>query len=387
MTSVHHGNNLIGDSIEHDVHPDRVTVMIRDNLPELQSILFSFTSRVTGRSWMLTTVLQPPASTSRRPRVQMLGLPLMRADSCDYISSIPRRHLTWLSVTGPGSFVTLNMLKQRLMQIRGLETLHLRNFAERSFEFVSNERLPPLLELVLESYDWRHSLEESTNNWDFSQLKVLMLFSVKHLTSLFRVISQVPHRLETLVFDMEWGPEVIPSLHTLCECPSLHTVVVRLPPKLPTTDTDLLQQLQIPLKEAHDNLAYKLAAGIIHLLLRTRFGNTKWQDIYVLFGEWKMWDNAGLHPGYYFKYIGPVNEGMHIENLNKFDMQALLATMARMTGAGAEGATTLDDAKKKKARRPQPVGQSGDRMGFYHEVYGLRSLLASKPLDRISLSF
>lgn len=33
-----------------------------------------------------------------------------------------------------------------------------------------------------------------------------------------------------------------------------------------------------------------------------------------------MWDNVGLYLGYYFKYIGFVNEGMYIENFNKFDM-------------------------------------------------------------------
>ncbi|KAK0665808.1 hypothetical protein QBC41DRAFT_305793 [Cercophora samala] len=390
MTSTHHGNNVTGDIIEHDVHPSRVAVMIRNNSPELQSILFSFHSRSTGRSWMLTTVFQPPVSRSRQPRVYILGLPLMRAESCDYISAIPRTYLTWLSVVGPGSFVTLNMLKQRLVQTQALETLHLRSFAERSFEFVGNERLPAVRELVLANYDWRHSLEESTKNWDFSQLKALMLFSVKHLGSLFQVISKVPHCLDTMVFDMKWGPEVIPSLQTLCECPHLHTVVIRLPLKLPTTETDLLQQLQIPLKEVHDNLAYELAAGIIHFLLRNRFNSTTWQDIYVLFGEWKMWDNVGVHPGYYFKYIGPVEGGMHIENLNQFDMQALLATMARMMSADADRASTLDGGKRKKARRHQPAGQNhGDeeRLDFYHEMYGLRFLLASKPLDRISLSF
>ncbi|KAK4172626.1 hypothetical protein QBC36DRAFT_222284 [Triangularia setosa] len=387
MTSTCRGNNVTGDNIEHDVHPSRIAVMIRDNLPGLQSILFSFKSRATGRSWMLTTVFQPPVSTPRRPRVYILGLPLMQNESCDYISTIPGKYLSWLSVTGPGSFVTLNMLKQRLVQTHSLETLHLRNFSECSFEFMGNEQLPRLRELVLENYDWRHSLQESIDHWDFSQLKVLMLFSVQHMSNLFKVISQVPHSLETMVFDLKWGPEVISSLQTLRECPRLHTVVVRLPLKLPDANTDLLQQLQIPLKEVHDNLAYELAAGIIHFLLRNR---ASWQDIYVLFGEWKMWDNVGVDPGYYFKYIGPVKDGIHIENLNQFDMQAMLATMARMAGAGEGGATKLDDGKKKKARRPQFAAQNdGDDEGveFYHELYGLRSLLASKPLDRISLSF
>ncbi|KAK4200163.1 hypothetical protein QBC40DRAFT_74005 [Triangularia verruculosa] len=390
MTSTHHGSNLTGDSIEHNVHPDRVAVMIRDNLPELQSILYSFHSKATGRSWMLTTAFQTPLPTARRPRVYMLGLPLMRAESCDYISAIPRQHVTWLSVTGSGSFVTLNMLKQRLVQTHSLETLHLRNFSERCFEFSGNERLPPLHELVLENYDWQLSREETVNHWDFARLKVLMLFSVKHLEALLRIISQVPHALETMVFDMKWSSDIIPILQALCECSRLHTVVVRLPLKLPTTNMDLLQQLQIPVKDAHDNLAYKLAAGIISYLLRNKVGDKSWQDVYVLFGEWKMWDNAGVHPGYYFKYIGPANgDGIHIQNLNLFNMEALLETMARMASANEEGATTLDDARKKKARQNQPAGQNDDDHGvdFYQEMYGLRYALASKPLDRISLSF
>ncbi|KAK0723708.1 hypothetical protein B0T21DRAFT_294308 [Apiosordaria backusii] len=372
MASFHHGNNGTVDCIEYDAHPNRIAVVIRDNLPQLQCTLFSFDSKVTGRPWMISTLSQQPVSASRRPRVYILGLPLISAQACDFISAIPKEYLTWLSVTGPGSFVTLNMLKQRLEQTHSLETLHLRNFAGRAFEFKGNERLPPLRELVLDKYDWRHSSEETVDHWDFSQLKVLMLFSVKNLQSLFNAISQVPHSLETVVFDMKWGPEVIPSLQALCECPCLHTVVIRLPLKLPPTDTDLLQQLRIPLKEVHDNLAYDLAAGIFYFLLRKESGSATLQDIYVLFGEWEMWENPGMHPGHYFKYMGRSDKGIHLQDLNMFDMQAYLAEMARM----AEEATTLDDAEEKKAQES------------LHEMYSLRHhTLWSEPLDRISLSF
>lgn len=98
-----------------------------------------------------------------------------------YLRAIPTELLVCLKMAHPAPpLVTrLSSLKNLLLSSGRLETLHFEDRGQGTqFQFLPNERLPPFRELTLRSYDWRHTVEEVAQHWDFSRINALELISV-----------------------------------------------------------------------------------------------------------------------------------------------------------------------------------------------------------------
>lgn len=107
-----------------------------------------------------------------------------------YLRAIPLELLVSLKMAHPAPpLVTrLSSFKNLLLSARRLETLHFEDRGQGTqFNFLPQERLPPIRELTLRSYDWNHSPEDVARHWDFSRITSLSLTSVP----LFNFLSSV----------------------------------------------------------------------------------------------------------------------------------------------------------------------------------------------------
>lgn len=98
-----------------------------------------------------------------------------------YLRAIPTELLVSLKMAHPAPpLVTrLSSLKNLLLSSGRLETLHFEDRGQGTqFHFLPNECFPPFRELTLRSYDWRHTPDEVSQHWDFSQINALALISV-----------------------------------------------------------------------------------------------------------------------------------------------------------------------------------------------------------------
>lgn len=158
--------------------------------PPLTSSLLDFRWRYVDRSlrsgnyWVPWDILNPEQTRHHNTRLYVENLPLLSFEGEPYnlyLRAIPVPLLVSLKMPHPTPpLVTrLNSLKQLLLAARRLETLHFEDRGQGTqFTFEGTERLPPLCELSLRSYDWRHSPEEVARHWDFSRITRLELVSV-----------------------------------------------------------------------------------------------------------------------------------------------------------------------------------------------------------------
>lgn len=146
-----------------------------------------------GRSWMPFDLLHRHHKGLRRINLHVENLPLCEFDSQQqdtYVRTIPADLLVTLKMASPAPplITNLHSLKRLLLLSRRLETFHYEGRGQgTSFKFRPGERLPPFKHLVLRSYDWDHTKDETTIHWDFSSLKSLDL----DLVPIFKFLSSV----------------------------------------------------------------------------------------------------------------------------------------------------------------------------------------------------
>jgi hypothetical protein len=110
---------------------------------------------------------------------------------CNYLQGIPATLLVSLKMATPVPPLTtrLHWLKQVLLNSRRLEIFHYDDRGQGTqFSFAEKERLPPLKELSLRSYDWNHSAKDVADHWDFSMIRHLALVDVP----LYQFLASVP---------------------------------------------------------------------------------------------------------------------------------------------------------------------------------------------------
>ena len=134
--------------------------------------------------------------------VENLPLHEFEVDAGDsYMRAIPAALLVSLELTRPAPPLTTKLaaLQRLLSQSRRLQTLHYEDRGQgTSFTFQGEERLPPVTNLLLGSYNWDHSADDVRRHWDFSRLRSLRLISVPA----FNFLSSI-------------DPDQLAGLHTL----------------------------------------------------------------------------------------------------------------------------------------------------------------------------
>ncbi|CAF3432964.1 hypothetical protein FGSG_08925 [Fusarium graminearum PH-1] len=118
-----------------------------------------------------------------------------------FIRSIPAELLTSLKLANstPVLSTRLNSLKQLVVQARQLATLCYEDRGQGTcFNFSPGEKLSPINNLLLRSYDWQHTAEDVAEHWDFSGIQSLELISVPIFNFLKSVCLQDFSELHTL---------------------------------------------------------------------------------------------------------------------------------------------------------------------------------------------
>ena len=135
-------------------------------------------------------------------------LPMRRFLGDAYIHAVPACLLTSLKLARPTPPLTTHLasLKSLLIRARNLEVFHYQDRGQGTqFDFREGERLPPVKDLRLRSYDWDHSDEDVRDHWDFSMLENLVLDSVPTLSFLKSVDLNGFPKLRSLEID-DWSP-------------------------------------------------------------------------------------------------------------------------------------------------------------------------------------
>jgi hypothetical protein len=131
------------------------------------------------------------SGTIRSRDLQMKGVKLYIEDIplCDvnpgqpnpYLAVIPTEILESLKLATPSPPLTarLGSLKTLLVNCPRLKTFWYNDRGQGThFVFDGDERLPPLKELSLRSYNWNHNTSEVRRHWDFSKIRRLDLVDV-----------------------------------------------------------------------------------------------------------------------------------------------------------------------------------------------------------------
>lgn len=177
-----HTNHVVARS---DLDPAGIK-RILERIRRLCSVRWRYVDREvrSGRFWLPSDILNAEQTRYNRTKLYVEELPLRDFEGemrNTYLRAIPIDLLVSLKMAHPAPpLVTrLNSLKHLLLSARQLETLHFEDRGQGTqFDFAPHERLPPLRELTLRSYDWRHSAEEVSRHWDFSRITSLELISV-----------------------------------------------------------------------------------------------------------------------------------------------------------------------------------------------------------------
>ncbi|KAF5719208.1 hypothetical protein FGLOB1_1284 [Fusarium globosum] len=134
---------------------------------------------------------------SNSTRLYIEDLPLRRDYNGNpletFTRSIPSELLASLKLANPMPVLStrLNSLKQLLVQSRQLKALRYEDRGQGTcFKFSPGERMPPIVNLMLRSYDWSHTAEDVQKHWDFSKIQSLELISVP----IFNFLRSVPFR-------------------------------------------------------------------------------------------------------------------------------------------------------------------------------------------------
>jgi hypothetical protein len=134
--------------------------------------------------WVPSDVLSSQQARFSKTELHVEGLPLRDFGGISpepYTQAIPCDLLVSLKLASPAPPLTtrLDSLKQLLLHSTRLTTFHYEDRGQgTNFKFAQGERLPAFADLVLKSYDWNHSAEETGAHWDFSNLRSLELESV-----------------------------------------------------------------------------------------------------------------------------------------------------------------------------------------------------------------
>ncbi|OLN86104.1 hypothetical protein CCHL11_05215 [Colletotrichum chlorophyti] len=188
-----------------DLDPDGIRRVL-DRVQRLKTVQWHYVDAEfrSGRLWLPSDVLNPQQTRFNGTKLFVEDLPLREFEGQlrdTYVRAIPTDLLVSLKLASPAPPLTtrLNSLKQLLTLSRRLETFHYEDRGQgTNFKFEPGERMPPLKELALKSYDWNHSKEDVLLHWDFTQLESLDLISVpvfnflssvdfSHLTGLRRL--------------------------------------------------------------------------------------------------------------------------------------------------------------------------------------------------------
>lgn len=134
--------------------------------------------------WLPSDLVGPNAKNRHDLSLSIANLPLHSFDTesaASYTRAIPADLLVSLKLASPTPPLTtrLGSLKDLLLRSSRLEVLYYQDRGQGTqFQFNQGERLPPLQQLTLKSYDWCHSAQDVRQHWDFSQLRSLDLISV-----------------------------------------------------------------------------------------------------------------------------------------------------------------------------------------------------------------
>ena len=147
----------------------------------------------SGRFWLPSDVLNLQQTQLHKTKLYVEDLPLRDFDGNlqnTYVRAIPTDLLVSLKMahSAPPLTTRLGSLKNLLLRSPQLEIFHYQDRGQGTqLMFNGKERLPPLRELRLKSYDWRHTQDDVSTHWDFSRIRSLELISVP----LFNFLSSV----------------------------------------------------------------------------------------------------------------------------------------------------------------------------------------------------
>ncbi|KAL3956610.1 hypothetical protein ACCO45_009456 [Purpureocillium lilacinum] len=136
------------------------------------------------RLWLPSDILNSARINADGTKITIEDLPLGGAQHDldeSYFDATLTRHLVSLklSISDPPLTTRPDSLKRLIMQCPHLQTLHYEDLGiGTSFSFLEAERMPPVDDLVLKSYNWNHSPEEVAKHWDFSSIQSLKLVNM-----------------------------------------------------------------------------------------------------------------------------------------------------------------------------------------------------------------
>ena len=161
--------------------------------------------------WLPSDVLDLQRMERHGTKLFVENLPMRQFDKGSYIKAIPSGPLVSLKLASPTPPLTTRLasLKRLLLRSRNLEVLHYQDRGQGTqLSFEAGERMPPLRELSLRSYDWNHSGDEVMKHWDFSRLTSLELISVPYYNFLSSVPLSVLSNLSSLHID-DWSAHLL----------------------------------------------------------------------------------------------------------------------------------------------------------------------------------
>ncbi|KAF4448900.1 hypothetical protein F53441_7724 [Fusarium austroafricanum] len=155
--------------------------------------------------WLPSDLRRLHNCNSNDTQLYIDGLPLRRdyqGNPLDtFTRSIPAEFLASLKLANPTPVLStrLNSLKQTLVQAKQLKTLHYEDRGQGTcFNFSPGDKMPCIVDLMLRSYDWQHTIEDVGKHWDFSKIQSLELISVPIFNFLRSVSFQDFSALHTL---------------------------------------------------------------------------------------------------------------------------------------------------------------------------------------------
>ncbi|ODA78929.1 hypothetical protein RJ55_04519 [Drechmeria coniospora] len=171
--------------VRSDLHPSRVTRVL-SQIQSLESIRFRYVAQPcsVSRSWFPSEVLDLDKILQCGTQLHVENLPISstRRDLDDaYFDDRLAKHLVSLKMShsDPPLTTRSGSLKHLIMHSPNLRTLHYRDLGiGTNFCFHTAERMPPLVDLVLKSYNWQHSADSARRHWDFSKMRSLKLIDI-----------------------------------------------------------------------------------------------------------------------------------------------------------------------------------------------------------------
>ncbi|KAI0503017.1 F-box domain-containing protein [Xylaria bambusicola] len=194
--------------VKSDLNAEHVKSFL-DKMKRLSSVSWRYVrdDLHKGDFWVPTDILPPHYTQSSNFKLCIEDLPLrdFRAEKGNpYLKAIPTGVLVSLKTATPTPPLTARVesLKGLLVNSPRLETFWYDDRGQGTrFELRGNERLPPLRDLSLRSYDWNHGPNTVRRHWDFSEIRHLELVDVPLGPFLNSVLFTDFRHLKTLRLD------------------------------------------------------------------------------------------------------------------------------------------------------------------------------------------